>query len=39
MRDWVLISSLNAQNSIVSNDQISHRFSLLVGRSGIGGVL
>jgi hypothetical protein len=39
MRDWVLIISLNAQNPIVSNAKMSHRVTLSVGGSGIGGVL
>jgi hypothetical protein len=39
MRDLVLISSLNAQNLIVSNAKMSHRVALSVGGSGIGDVL
>jgi hypothetical protein len=39
MRDWVLISSLNAQNLTVSNAKMSHRVTLSVGGLGIGGVL
>jgi hypothetical protein len=39
MRDLVLISSLNAQNPIESNAKTSHRVTLSVGGSGIGGVL
>jgi hypothetical protein len=39
MQDLVLISSLNAQNLIVSNAKTSHRVALSVGGSGIGDVL
>ena len=39
MQDWVLISSLNAQNLIVSNVKTSHGVTLLVGGLEIGDVL
>jgi hypothetical protein len=39
MKDLVLISSLNSQNSIVSNAKMSHRVVLSVGGLGISDVL
>jgi hypothetical protein len=39
MQDWVLISSLNAQNLILPNAKMSHQVSLLVGGSRIRVVL
>ena len=39
MQDLVLISSLNSQNSIVSNTKMSHCVALLVGELGIEDVL
>jgi hypothetical protein len=39
MRDFVLISSLNAQNLIVPNAKMPHRVALSVGGSGIRDVL
>jgi hypothetical protein len=39
MQDRVLISSLNAQNTIVSNAKTSHCVALSVGGLGIGDVL
>jgi hypothetical protein len=39
MQDWVLISSLNAQNMIVSNAKMSHYVTLSVGGSRMGGML
>jgi hypothetical protein len=39
MQDRVLISSLNAQNPIISSAKMSHHVTLSVGGLGIGGVL